>query len=226
MMISPEGYYEEYLKGKNEKQIMTAIRGLKQEMCRLKNAMESPDYGSGAIIKPSESTRLWCTRMYLDRAKQALIDVGGVYTPSKSELKSELFDASIPAIYRVIFSIGGFFEGYETRTITMDEEHLHFDVEHSIIPKPSNLPIVLDYPCDKEKFLDGIRELHMGEWRTSYMNPDVLDGTQWELTIEFSDGHKPFKTSGSNAYPYNFDALQELLGIDSGEDEEDDDEQF
>lgn len=28
-MISREGYYEEYLKGKDEKQIMRAIRGLK-----------------------------------------------------------------------------------------------------------------------------------------------------------------------------------------------------
>lgn len=87
----------------------------------------------------------------------------------------------------------------------MDEKHLHFDVEHSIVPKTSSLPVVLDYPCDKEKF---------------------LDGTQWELTIEFSDGHKSFKIACSNAYPYNFDAIQELLGIDSGEDEEDDDEQF
>ena len=30
MMISPEGYYEEYLKGKTAPQIMTAIRGLKK----------------------------------------------------------------------------------------------------------------------------------------------------------------------------------------------------
>ena len=40
MMISPEGYYEEYLKGKDAAQIMTAIRGLKKEMGRLKNTME------------------------------------------------------------------------------------------------------------------------------------------------------------------------------------------
>lgn len=218
MMISSEGYYEEYLKGKNEKQIMTAIHGLKQEMGRLKNTMESPDYGSEAIIMPSESTRLWCTRLYLDRAKQALADVGGTYVPSKAEQKAELFDASIPAISRVIFGIGGFFGGYETRTITVDEEHIHFDVEHSLILKPSNLPDWLDYPCDKDEFLDGLRELHIGEWRTNYMNPYVLDGTQWELTIELSDGHKPFKTGGSNAYPYNFDALQELLGIEPDED--------
>lgn len=30
MMINPEGYYEKYLKGKNEKQIMTTIRDFKQ----------------------------------------------------------------------------------------------------------------------------------------------------------------------------------------------------
>lgn len=34
------------MKGANEKQIMTAIRALKQEIGRLKNTMESPDYGS------------------------------------------------------------------------------------------------------------------------------------------------------------------------------------
>lgn len=222
MMISPEGYYEEYLKGKKEKQIMTAIRGLKREMGGLKSTMESLGYGSEAIIKPDESTRLWCTRMYLDRAKQALADVGGTYVPSKAEQKVELFDASIPAISKVIFGIGGFFGGYETRTITVDEQHIHFDVEHSLILKPSNFPDGLDCPCDKDEFLNGLRELHIGEWRTNYMNPYVLDGMQWELTIEFSDGHKPFKTGGSNAYPYNFNALQELLGIEP--DEEDADE--
>ena len=32
MMISPEGYFEEYLKGKTNEQIMTTILGLKQEI--------------------------------------------------------------------------------------------------------------------------------------------------------------------------------------------------
>lgn len=213
MMISPEGYYEEYLKGKNEKQIMKAIRGLKQKMGRLKSIMEGPDYGSEAVIMPSESTMLLCTRMYLDRAKQAFVEAGGKYLPSKAEIKAVLFDKSIPSISKVVFSLGDFFGGYETHTITLDEERLRFDVEHSIILKPSNIPGVLDYPCDKEEFLDGIRDLRIGEWRSNYMNHDVLDGTQWELTIYFSDKHKPFKTGGSNAYPYNFHKLQELLGV-------------
>ncbi len=68
MMISPEGYYEEYLKGKTKEQILTVIRGLKQEIGRLKITMESPDYGVKPIMHPSEDTRLHWTREYLERA--------------------------------------------------------------------------------------------------------------------------------------------------------------
>lgn len=44
MMISPEGYYEMNLKGKSEKEIRSAIRGLKNEIGHLKNTMEHPEY--------------------------------------------------------------------------------------------------------------------------------------------------------------------------------------
>ena len=116
MMISPEAYYEEFLKGKTAEEIMTAIRGLKQEIGHLKNTMEHPDYGRKPLIHPSEEVRLLCTRMHLERAKEALIEVGGTYKPSQAELKAAAFDKSIPAICKVVFSIGGFFDGYETRT--------------------------------------------------------------------------------------------------------------
>lgn len=45
MMISPESYYEMNLKGKTAEQIMSAIRGLKNEIGHLKNVMEHPNYG-------------------------------------------------------------------------------------------------------------------------------------------------------------------------------------
>ncbi len=50
---------------------MTAIRGLKQEIGRLKNTMEGPDYSEKPIMHPSEDTRLHWTREYLKKAKQA-----------------------------------------------------------------------------------------------------------------------------------------------------------
>ena len=79
MMISPECYYEENLKGKTKDQIISAILGIKQEMGRLKNTMESPDYGQESIVHPSEATRIHWTREYLERAKQAYAEAGGTY---------------------------------------------------------------------------------------------------------------------------------------------------
>ena len=201
MMISPNTYYDEFLKGKTAEEIMTVIRGLKQKIGHLKNTMEHPDYKRKPLIHPSEAVRLSYTRMYLERAKEALIEVGGTYKLSKAERKAAAFDKSIPAICKVAFSIGGVFDFGETRTYILDEEHLYMDVACFPILKPSNLEIQPDYPLTKEEFLEGIKELHIGEWRAHY-DPNrfgywVLDGTQWALEIYFSNGHMPVKIYGS-----------------------------
>ena len=41
----------------------------------------------------------------------------------------------------------------------------------------------------------------------------ILDGHQWNLEIEYKDGKKK-KYGGSNAYPYNYEDLISLLGLD------------
>ena len=224
MMMSPDGYYEWHLKGKSQEQIKSAIRGLKNQIGHLKNVMEHPDYGQAIIIHPSEDVRLWCTRLYLERAKEALVEAGGVYTPSQVELKAEDFEDNIQHISNIVFSIGGFHGGYETYTIDVTGEHLRIKTEHSLEIEPNNLFVEPDFPVSKDDFLDKIRELHIGEWRKSYTTRrfgyTVCDGTQWELEIYFSNMHKPVRIYGDNAYPYNFDELQKLFGIDNNECEE------
>ena len=217
MMISPESFYEEYIKGKSEKQIISTIRGLKNRIGHLKNTIEHPEYV--CTMRPSEKTQLWCNRLYLERSILALEKIGGTYKPSKAELYAAEFDKNIPHICELVFSIGGYFSGYETRTYFLDKEHLRMNINHTLITKPSNLNIEADYPLTKQELLDGILNLHIGEWRKSYM-PErfgytVLDGTQWELEIHYSNGHKPVKFYGSNSYPYNFDDLTELLGVEA-----------
>ncbi|HTN68660.1 MAG TPA: hypothetical protein VLZ33_04275 [Dysgonamonadaceae bacterium] len=223
MMISPEGYYDEYLKGKTKEQIMTAIRGLKQEIGRLKNTMESPDYGQEEIVHPSEDTRLHWTREYLERAKQAYAEVGGTYTLSKSEEKAADFDSNMDFISKIIFSIGGYFGGYRSYVIELSDglrayTKLWEDEE----------PLVLldedDEPFTKETFIAALADLHIGEWRRRYSTQrfgyTVCDGTQWELEFEYYNGHKPVKFDGDNSYPYNFDKFQMLFGIDDTEEDD------
>ena len=216
MMICPETFYEMNLKGKTAEQIMTTIRGLKQEIGRLKNTVEHPEYE--CTMHPSERVRISCSRDYLERAKLALEEVGSTYVPSAAEKKAMEFDENVPFINKVEFCIGGYFNGYETRTYTIDGDKVHTNIEHSLILKPSNIGDFEIEEMDKDYLLEALKDLHIGEWRRNYNTRRfgymVCDGTQWHLEIYFSNGHKPVKIYGDNAYPYNFDRVLELFEIE------------
>lgn len=212
MMISPETYYEEYLKGKTPEEILKAIRSLKRQISKLKNIAEQPDFG--CAIYPSESVRISCSQDYLERAKLALKESGGEYQPTKSELKAIEFDENIPNISKIIFSIGGFLCGEELVEVTITDDTAELKYGRSYIPtKPEDFDKI--ETIDKASFLEEFKRLHIGEWSKNYNTKrfgyTVLDGTQWELEIHYSNDIKPVKIYGDNAYPYNFDRLKDLL---------------
>ena len=97
MMTCPETFYEMRLKGKTPEQIMTVIRSLKREITRLKNTMEHPNYRvKQLVINQTEDAQLYINRNCLERAKQALVEAGGIYTPSAAERKTMNFNNSTP----------------------------------------------------------------------------------------------------------------------------------
>ena len=214
VMISPDEFYEMNLKGKSADQIMTVIRGLKQEIGRLKNYIESPEYQDRKyVMDPDENVQISLLREYLRQAKQALEEAGGTYIPSAAEKKAMEFNANIPHINKVVFSIGGYFEGYLTTTHTIDGDKVHTHLEHSLKPEVADINEEDIEETEKEYLFRELKELYIGEWRKRYYAP-ILDGTQWELQIYFSNGHRTVKIHGSNAYPYNFDRLANLFDYD------------
>lgn len=210
MMISPEGYYEVNLKGKSQGEILKEIRSLKREINQLKRYLEEHSLEPEEMF-PTRLTRLKCNREYLDRAIQAYAEAGGIYKPTKAEQKDQAFNESLQHMKRFIFDYGGYFGGYEKRTYTITDEKVLFDLEHSLYLKPSNHQVY--EPFTKVEFLEGIAALHIGEWKRSYIDPLVFDGTQWSIDIEYEGDHKPVHIDGSNAFPYNFDDLLEFLGV-------------
>ena len=224
MMISPQTYYEMHLKGKSEKEICSVIRELKREIRRLKNIMEHPEYGNADLSEPTEEVRIWCMRMYLERAIEAMSEIGAVHIPSREERTSRKFQENIEHIKRIRFEIGGFHEGYAIYIITIDEEHIYFDMEHSLYPKPiclpEHMPNTIDYPMPRYEFLEELRELYIGEWRSRYF-PNrygeeymVSDGTEWSVDIEYSSREKSVHYVGANSFPYNFKKFERLFGIE------------
>lgn len=219
MMVSPETYYEMNLKGKSQEEIMKKIRSLKIQIGQLKRSIENTD-DMVLEVFPSRLTRLKCNRDYLERAIQAYEEAGGAYVRSKVEQKDHDFNDTLDSMSKLVFTIGGFFCGHETRTFTVSDDQVLVDVEKTLISMDKE-----EYgPYRKEDFISGIKALHIGEWKRTYIDPLVMDGTQWELDIYYNNGRRPTKISGSNAYPYNFDDLKEFLEVEM-EDEEDEQNQ-
>lgn len=218
MMIGPETYYEFNIKGKTEEQILRKVKSLKSEIAKLKKAMEHPEYAP--TMYPTEGTRLWCTREYLKRTKQALADMGKPYIPNSVEKRIIDFDNNIKNISVITFRIGGFFSPWTDYIVRIGEK-LQFEVNNVILPEVEK-PIDTEYEeTEVEEFLSAFADLHIGEWRRHYdltrYGYFVCDGTQWELTIEYNNGRKPETYSGDNAYPYNFESFVEMMGADYSE---------
>ena len=217
MMISPEIFYEMELKGKSADEIESRIRGQKNEIGRLKSLIESQEINQEPFACPLPSTRLACNRLYLARAKQALFDAGGKYKLSQKEKRIQSFDESIPFIEQICLSYGGHFYGYEYRTITFSEETVILDVGYVLQESEDKKPFVRKFPGMKRDFLEAFAALHIGEWKATYNNCSVMDGTKRKLTIRFSNGHREVKKEGSNAYPYNFNDFYELMKLEEND---------
>ena len=217
MILSADEYYDVYLKGNSESAILTEINKLKKKLAELKNEIENPTHEKAEVFWRNAKIQVYSTRAYLERAKEALVEAGGKYKPSREEKKEAAFEIRIPAINKVVFELGGFCGGYEKRIVTFSDEKAYLDIATFF----SEAPCKSESPVSKKEFLEGLRDLHIGEWLPKYdirrFGYIVCDGTQWSLEIYFSDGKKPLKISGDNDYPYNFGELQKLLGIEVDE---------
>ncbi len=131
----------------------------------------------------------------------------------KTQQKSRDFDAALDLLRKLVYSCGGSFGGYETHTYTFADGKVLAESEHTFSRSRGDLPVCRRLPLTREEFIDGLKDIHIGEWKRSYEDPYVMDGRKWELEMFFDGGRRPVKIRGTNAYPYNFDVLLDLLGM-------------
>lgn len=217
MMIGPDAYYEMNLKGKDKDYILSAIREMQDEITHLKELMENPDNKNRDIIHPSEDVQIKCTRDYIARAIQAYEELGGTYHPSELEKEDLEFQRNIGNISKINFEIGGFFGG---RT----EYVVEFAGEEALLTKSDMFYYEQNQSVlDREEVMDALEELHIGEWEKCYdpmrFGYCVMDGTQWSITFEYSNGKDALEISGDNDYPYNFNEFAEIFDFEIMDDE-------
>lgn len=132
----------------------------------------------------------------------------------------DLFDTCTDGAYMVRFGSGGY--GGPAYEIELALGRLR--VLYSPITGSSGLddgiegidkPLIKTLPLDDKRFRHVIRSLftrlHVGDWKRSYINPDILDGDQWELRVNLMWAARPLVIYGSNDYPPNYRRLLRLL---------------
>ena len=210
MMVSPEWYYEEHLKGKTVEQITTTIRGLNREIGRLKKILEHPYYECS--ICPGEDVQLAMSVEYLERAKSALAEAGGVYVPTKEDQRIAEFNANLAHMKKITFEYGQSLGNTKIRTVKAYGDGLTLQISSGFSLEGESETIEVK---DKQAFITCLQKLNIGGWRryydTYHYGVAVMDGDFWEVKISFTNGKRAVKFHGNNAYPYNFGKLQELF---------------
>ena len=204
MMIDPNGYYEHELKGKSTAQILAEIKRLRKEINKIKLSIENP-------TTYLEHRGVKTYREYLDKARQALVESGGEYIPSKIEEKDTSFNNEVDCIKNIYFE-KTVYDIPICRNIIFDKEKVYTQ-SYFGFSTFNETEIVELKSFDTEYFLQKIKDLHLGEWRRNYQLDKkyiVFDGTARALRIYFSTGRVE-NFSGHAMYPYNFDELESLL---------------
>ncbi len=207
MMISPEGYYEFNLKGKSKTALQKEIQKLRKEIQRLKDILENPNYEFEVHYKPSPETQLQCNRLYLEEAKKAFIEAGGIYKPSRQEKKNQEFINNLEDLKFIRFEYGGYFQGYSVYLV-------EFNGELATISKYHFNVLISVNEIVKQDLMNSLKSLYIGEWLKEYttyrFGIEVLDGVQWSLIFEYNQ-HKKLTFSGDNCFPFNFKDFYSLF---------------
>lgn len=113
----------------------------------------------------------------------------------------------------VRFRVGGFLVGTHEVKISKNESGALVEVDAFPVFDPEEIKERERRITEKEwnKILDSLYgRLFLHEWRKKYDDPDILDGTQWELEIKLTKGRKR-SYYGSNMYPPYWENLKRIF---------------
>lgn len=140
----------------------------------------------------------------IDNHKVFLVEYGMTPPPSRYCFHCEegvcytFFPVEEMETTKVEFEIGGFFQGYKRLVVEKKNN------SYSATYYPSHCEDMLEkritLTSDQyKKFVHKIYMSYIKEWDEHYADPDILDGTSWQITISFGSWQREW--DGVNAYP-------------------------
>lgn len=196
-MMSLEMFNDHILPGKTVEELYALIEDFKIEQIFLKVQIEKENIADITLPPAEIVAKIASYRLYIGDTYKQIERLDGVIERADEEEFAIQFQENLSKIKEIDYQIGGYFgEDEEYKVVFEDESSANDGI-------------------DKVPFLKAFANLHVGEWREAYSATDygqeVMDGTSWRLTIHFSGEMKPAEFIGSNAFPYNYGLLDQLL---------------
>ena len=102
---------------------------------------------------------------------------------------------------------------YKIKNLPYSDSYFMLEITQNgnILGYKDNMKIIKKENIDDkiiEEYLDKLIRV-IDDWKEKYENQNVIDGTVWDLQVNFKDGTKKYYT-GKNNFPYNFEYLNRL----------------
>jgi DNA-directed RNA polymerase subunit RPC12/RpoP len=126
--------------------------------------------------------------------------------------KEEAIEHAYGEIKGLNFSHGGYFQGFQELKIDFKLKRIEYN--HSLEDRGT---LIKDTSkADLFEFIETLKNIDFLNWRSKYVDPDVLDGSGWDIEI-VRDGRN-LKKHGLNSYPDSWEdfliALERLSGME------------
>jgi|LSQX01.1.fsa_nt_gb hypothetical protein len=120
-------------------------------------------------------------------------------------------DSNLTSITEIYFSIGGYFGGYDTYYLNIENNTATLTTTKGY----GTSPIKKHFSEEKTKLLlDNFETINVEYWNYEYVDPFICDGTQWTLAVK-RENNQIITWNGSNGYPGNWDKLLAFFRIDT-----------
>lgn len=110
-------------------------------------------------------------------------------------------------IKKIEASVGGYFGGYYQ--VEVDLENHFVSWTHGGRGESANMALRNIRLATGKKFVEQMQNLDLLNWKAEYVDPGIMDGTQWHVEMEM-DGYTITK-HGSNDYPDQWGEFRQAI---------------
>ena len=102
---------------------------------------------------------------------------------------------------------GGYFDGYPEIEVNIVGDTVFCKYLHPLKKKEKSFEIS---KIEWNEFIKEIINVNVLTWEKNYNDPNIMDGTQWEVNINFQN-EKKIEINGNNDYPNEWDKFYKII---------------